>query len=578
MNDASTLQPRLRGAAIRGLLSATVLAFLAGPASPQVLNPGLPYTAIQPCRLVDTRNAGGALAPGITRFFTVAGATAPGSLDAQGGNPNGCPVPGKDSYGQSQTQAVMVNLIAVGPAGAGDLRAWPTGSPTPNASVLNYAAVAGLNIANGIILPLTQDIDSNDLSVRADVSGTHLVMDVVGYFAEVSAAASPSGGLNLFIGRKAGNQAVSAGTGNTAFGTYAMNSLTSAEANVSFGWGTLGAEQDGGFNTAIGAGAMGASQHDGFNTALGYQALKYVNGGSSPAGWSNIGVGAQAGSHITTGNSNIHLGADSASDESNTLRIGAQGSGLGQQNRAFMAGINGVTIGSPNLVLIDPATTQLGAESLFGSSWGGSGANSLYLTTANTAGNWFHLQNTSSGGKDWSIISTGSGNGEGSGKLVLRDATDLADGLTLDGSGNLTLPSLAPGGAVSADANGTLILSASDARLKKDVVALPDEIDLLETLGRLRGVAFNWDTALPRARTLGEKREIGMIAQEVEPVLPQIVGTGKDGYKSIDYAKLSAFLVEVAKLQQAEISRQRAEIDALRQEVQAVAHAIAPAP
>jgi hypothetical protein len=40
--------------------------------------------------------------------------------------------------------------------------------------------------------------------------------------------------------------------------------------------------------------------------------------------------------------------------------------------------------------------------------------------------------------------------------------------------------------------------------------------------------------------------------------LPQVVGTGADGYTSPDYAKLTAFLIEVAKAQQAEIDQLRA--------------------
>jgi hypothetical protein len=114
----------------------------------------------------------------------------------------------------------------------------------------------------------------------------------------------------------------------------------------------------------------------------------------------------------------------------------------------------------------------------------------------------------------------------------------------LGGSGNR---------AVYTDDKGHLHNSTSDFRLKKDIVDLGEEIDLVAALAGLRGVAFSWDTSQERAKNLGERREIGMIAQEVEAVLPQLVGETADGYKTLDYAKLTAFLVEVVKAQEARI-------------------------
>jgi len=126
---------------------------------------------------------------------------------------------------------------------------------------------------------------------------------------------------------------------------------------------------------------------------------------------------------------------------------------------------------------------------------------------------------------------------------------------TLTGAGNR---------AVYADAGGVLTNSSSDVRLKRDVADLAEEVDVLAALARLRGVAFNWDTTVDRARGLGDQREIGMIAQEVEAVLPQLVGESSDGYKALDYAKLTAFLVEVTKAQQREIDALRAEVASMR--------------
>ncbi|MFA6376785.1 MAG: tail fiber domain-containing protein, partial [Candidatus Paceibacterota bacterium] len=82
---------------------------------------------------------------------------------------------------------------------------------------------------------------------------------------------------------------------------------------------------------------------------------------------------------------------------------------------------------------------------------------------------------------------------------------------------------------------------------------LADRLDILGTLGRLRGIYYNWDVSNSAANGLGTQREIGMAAQEVQAVLPELVGQNASGYLSLDYPKMTAYLVEVAKVQQGQI-------------------------
>ena len=136
--------------------------------------------------------------------------------------------------------------------------------------------------------------------------------------------------------------------------------------------------------------------------------------------------------------------------------------------------------------------------------------------------------------------------------------------------GRLLNTSLSGGGehSVCANADGVLVnCGASDRRLKTGVADLSREIDVTATVQRLRGVAFDWDTAQQRAAGLGGGRQIGLIAQEVEAVLPQVVSTSGDGYRTVDYAKLTALLIEVAKTLENEVSAQRGVIDELRERV-----------
>ncbi|MFP5288869.1 MAG: hypothetical protein ACLGI9_24240, partial [Thermoanaerobaculia bacterium] len=138
----------------------------------------LVFVPLAPCRIIDTRVAGGALQPGVVRDFQVAGNT---QFGPQGGTINGCGVPAGTE--EPNAPAVVVNFVAVSPGGPGNLRAWAWGQPIPNASVLNYARVPGLAIANGVVVPIagTNQVPA-DMHMQADVNGTHVVADVTGYF------------------------------------------------------------------------------------------------------------------------------------------------------------------------------------------------------------------------------------------------------------------------------------------------------------------------------------------------------------------------------------------------------------
>ncbi|MFA6376096.1 MAG: tail fiber domain-containing protein, partial [Candidatus Paceibacterota bacterium] len=121
--------------------------------------------------------------------------------------------------------------------------------------------------------------------------------------------------------------------------------------------------------------------------------------------------------------------------------------------------------------------------------------------------------------------------------------------------GNIRNSALAGTGnrAVYSDADGNLTNTSSDIRLKTNIENLADRLDILGTLGQLRGIYYNWDVSNGAVQGLGTQREIGMAAQEVQAVMPELVGQNASGYLSLDYPKMTAYLVEVAKAQQKEI-------------------------
>ena len=54
---------------------------------------------------------------------------------------------------------------------------------------------------------------------------------------------------------------------------------------------------------------------------------------------------------------------------------------------------------------------------------------------------------------------------------------------------------------------------------------------------------------------------VGVIAQEIEKVLPQLVSENKDGIKKVDYSSLAGFLIQVNKEQQVQLEKQQYEIN-----------------
>jgi hypothetical protein len=112
------------------------------------------------------------------------------------------------------------------------------------------------------------------------------------------------------------------------------------------------------------------------------------------------------------------------------------------------------------------------------------------------------------------------------------------------------------GSTIAFHSDGDIIAystTISDARLKRDVETIESAS---EKVSRLRGVEYTWDKGSRK-----DKREIGLIAQEVEEVIPEIVhehtlpifrglDDSSTSYKTVDYEKIVALLIESNKEQQ----------------------------
>lgn len=157
-------------------LVADVVGYYAKPVALDLLSSNLVYTPVTPCRILDTRNVGpntGALIGGsLPRSFIGWN----DSYTVQGGDNSSCGLP----Y-STNNAAIVVNFAVVGPSTDGYITAYPADKAQPFAATVNF--VAGDVKGNNTILKLNQTTGEVDFKVYSS-STTHLVADVVGYYAK----------------------------------------------------------------------------------------------------------------------------------------------------------------------------------------------------------------------------------------------------------------------------------------------------------------------------------------------------------------------------------------------------------
>lgn len=284
------------------------------------------------------------------------------------------------------------------------------------------------------------------------------------------------------------------------------------------------------YNLSLGYGALAEainnpsedSQH---NTAVGFYALNKNYDDS------NVAVGAYALADHVSGRMNVAVGNGALRYSIGGERNIAIGSGAMATNDT---GISNVAVGDGAMNLADTGNynTSVGGYSLMYHHSGDS----------NTAIGWRALGRCQSGEGNVALGSFAGYNWIGDNRLFI-DNSDTDSPLI---GGDFTLNRVY--------VNGVLAHS-SDIRLKKEISTLEDSLDKVL---KLRGVDFTWKES--------GKKDIGLIAQEVEEVFPELVtidDSTSENYKSIEYSNLVAPLIEAVKEQQVEIETMQKQIDEL---------------
>ncbi|HEU0152899.1 MAG TPA: hypothetical protein VFQ84_06105 [Arenimonas sp.] len=166
MPRADLARPRVSGSSAAQPAEADATPQAIGDASRDLV-----YVPVTPCRVIDTRLAGGPIPAGGTRDFDIAAAT---DYTAQGGAATNCNVGNVGTIGSA-----VINFTVVTPSIAGFITAYEAGGTLPLAATVNY--VAGDIRGNLAIVPLDSSSAGADISVYT-FAQTHVVGDIVGYF------------------------------------------------------------------------------------------------------------------------------------------------------------------------------------------------------------------------------------------------------------------------------------------------------------------------------------------------------------------------------------------------------------
>ena len=300
---------------------------------------------------------------------------------------------------------------------------------------------------------------------------------------------------NTGLGYGAG-QNVTTGTNNTYIGSIvASNNTSTGDTNTGVGQSALFDITSGANNTALGATALGNLTTGNNNAAVGSGAMD----GSSSNPSQSTAVGINAGNTITSGTNNLILGYNA------------------QPSTGSVS--NEITLGDANITRFRIPGLASGAT------------NGQVLT-----------YNSSNGLVEFSTVSSGGG---GSLNNIVEDTTpQLGGDLDLNssditGTGDITVTGTV---TITGDVSATNFNSTSDESLKENVETIENA---LSKVINMRGVNFNWvENSQPGT---------GVIAQEIETVLPRVVTENDEGIKHVQYGNIVGTLIEAIKEQQRQI-------------------------
>lgn len=318
-----------------------------------------------------------------------------------------------------------------------------------------------------------------------------------------------SGTTSVFVGNRAGKNNID-GYGNAFLGYFAGNQNSSGFYNTYLGEGAGRYVVDGAYNTFVGTRSGTNSSQDEINTsiAIGYNAKVTCDNCAVIGGTGNQAVKVGIGTDTPTADLHIY---------SNSLLNSPQIQ-LAEEDEGDYARIN-----FSNQTLDDY--------------WAIAGRGNGTTTAPRL--NFYY--NSGTGGTDIMTIE---------GESASVGIGDNSPDCKLD---------------VSGDICSNDMMLTSDARYKRNIHRIEDPINKLT---KISGFSYQFNTIEFQEKNFAEGKRLGLIAQNVEAVFPELVKTFDDGYKAVRYNGLIPVLIESIKAQQEEIKRQATEYDELVNQIE----------
>ena len=316
--------------------------------------------------------------------------------------------------------------------------------------------------------------------------------------------------------------------------------------------------------------------------------IRNADKGSSQAIYKNVAADGPVNTNTATANSNndtltiaggtncstarsgdtitINAATQTANDFTTALKNKLDGIATSANNYSFQAvamttGGTGATVGNGESLTFDDSTgmsiTQVGRVIYFENTAPDTGTPAILSNGATPT-----LNTGITAAEIRTLIGAGTGNGNGnvssgtnvSFNTINVDATTASTSKT---TGALIVDGgVGVAGAINAGAD-IVAFASSDERLKDNIKPIENALD---KVGQLKGYEFDWNDK----QDLHKGHDVGVLAQEVEEVLPEIVDTRDDGYKAVKYEKLTALLINAVNELKDENKDLRAEIEALK--------------
>ena len=275
-----------------------------------------------------------------------------------------------------------------------------------------------------------------------------------------------------------------------------------------------------------------------------------VNANSTGTYFTNIGYAA--GRYNSSMNFNVHLGYAAGNRGTNAIKNVAIGAyAMYADSGSYMTGDNSTSVGHESMYNISSGynNSGLGYQSFYNLTTGynntaiGNFAGDALLTGYNNT----YLGNSTDASSTSAINQT----------MIGYDATGQADNSVTLGNSDVTAIYMAEdSGATIYAGNATFggdVTISSDIRLKSNIVSLGSTLSKLLLIDG-KSYTMNSDG----------KDKIGVLAQEVQEVFPELVGEDTEGMLTVNYQGLVPVLINALKEQESKINDQQNQIDELK--------------